>query len=86
MTRRLLLAAFALLMTVGSPVVGTSDTPEAEDAVPRSVCTEPRPQMCTREYRPVCGERKGMDGRTYGNGCTACADPEVIAYRPGACG
>lgn len=52
---------------------------------PEQVCMEPRPQMCTMQYDPVCA-RHG-DGRleTFSNGCNACADVTVVAWRPGAC-
>jgi hypothetical protein len=55
---------------------------KSEGLVP---CEDPRPEVCTREYRPVCAEVADGSLRTYPNGCDACADKAVRAYRPGAC-
>ncbi|MCX7366932.1 MAG: hypothetical protein NTV97_34670 [Alphaproteobacteria bacterium] len=48
-------------------------------------CAEPRPQLCTRDYRPACGLRRDSSRRTYGNACSACADPAVLSQAAGAC-
>ena len=50
-----------------------------------TVCTEPRPQICTREYLPVCATKKDGAEKTYATGCTACSDKQVVSYREGAC-
>lgn len=59
----------------------------AEQAPPTGarVCAEPRPEVCTMDYAPVCGLRRAAPRRSYGNACGACADPAVAAYLPGAC-
>jgi len=48
-------------------------------------CADPRPQMCTRDYRPACGSLKDGSRKTYGNACSACADPNVTTQAAGAC-
>ncbi len=50
-----------------------------------TVCTDPRPQICTMDYRPVCGEDSNGTRKTYANGCTACSNPAVTSYTDGPC-
>lgn len=49
------------------------------------LCEEPRPQICTREYDPVCATLKDGSTRTGATGCTSCSDSEVVGYKTGAC-
>lgn len=57
-----------------------------------------RPEICTQIYKPVCGQlmsdtekaagaeqESEQKWKTYGNACTACADYQVIGFKPGAC-
>ncbi len=51
-------------------------------------CKDPRPEICTRDYRPVCARRATGDSTewvTYSNACTACSDPKVLGSRAGPC-
>lgn len=69
--------------------------PEVSKA-PMVACKDPRPQMCTREYRPVCAKRDtgvrcvttpcpSEEWVTKSNACTACSDEKVFGYLDGAC-
>ncbi len=51
----------------------------------QQMCSDPRPQMCTMDYRPVCGVLENNSLKTYSNGCGACSDPQVQGYNPEVC-
>jgi len=58
---------------------------DAPDDPTLTRCVDPRPQVCTREYRPACGESQDGSKKTFGNACTACSDQAVVGHRPGEC-
>lgn len=55
------------------------------DKNPITICPEQRPEICTRDYRPVCAKQKDGSHKTYSNGCTACSYQNVVDYRNGSC-
>ena len=77
-----------LLITPVLMIAGCTqpDADNVQKAPNRTLCTDPRPQICTREYNPVCATRTDGSSQSYATGCTACADTKVISYVPGACG
>ena len=48
-------------------------------------CFSPRPEVCTRQYEPVCGYLEGGKWQTFANACEACANKMVIKYHGGSC-
>lgn len=54
-------------------------------AVKQINCSDPRPEMCTMEYQPVCGFYLDNSSKTYPNACTACSDKNVVRYIKDEC-
>lgn len=55
-------------------------------------CSSPRPEVCTKEYKPVCGwfsqEVQCIRypcASTFSNSCFACMDSNVAYYTDGEC-
>jgi len=63
---------------------GNPPVPESAP-VPGTVCSDPRPQVCTMEYRPVCVTLIAGGTKQYVSGCNACADDAVASYLPEPC-
>jgi hypothetical protein len=78
--------ALALLFAAAAPACAQQTPPAQPPAPPgQVVCTSPRPQLCTRDYRPVCGMKRDGTRQTYGNACGACGDDNVVSHIPGPC-
>ncbi len=70
-------------LALGACATGSKDNMTAAPGA--TVCEDPRPQVCTMDYRPVCGTLKDDSTKTYPNGCGACADVEVVSWVENAC-
>lgn len=83
-------AARRLAMVIAF-VVGAGVCAQAQQAPPvkppagLKSCTDPRPEVCTKEFMPACGVRRDGTRMTNSNACMACMDANVIAYLPGPC-
>ena len=67
---------------------GCAKSPATERSDDRAVfftCEEPRPEACTMQYDPVCGETTDGRSKIYSNACVACSDRNVTGYRAGVC-
>jgi hypothetical protein len=84
-TPRLLLLLGLVLACNGSGAPEKEASGEPASRKELTACTDPRPEMCTMDYVPVCG-RRGAEWKTYPNACGACSDHEVSGFRPGPCG
>jgi hypothetical protein len=85
MKRALLALLFAAAVAPACTQQAPAQPPPPPPAPGQVACTMPRPQVCTREYRPVCGTKRDGARQTYGNGCSACADATVVSHIPGPC-
>ena len=71
-----------MLACVNAPSPPKPETIQIEGA---TYCADPRPELCTRDHRPVCGQHRDGSERIYGNACTACSDLAVTHHFLGVC-
>jgi hypothetical protein len=65
-----------------TPLVAKIQKKENSDLI--VLCKNPRPQICTMIYNPVCAYQ-GEKTNTYASDCSACADSTVSGYTLGEC-
>ena len=75
-------------ISIGVLMLGACATAGPDKPAPpagATVCEDPRPEVCTMDYRPVCGTLRDGSKKTYSNGCGACADAEVVSWVENEC-
>jgi cytochrome c5 len=65
---------YPLLLTALILLSACSETTRLERL---TLCTEPRPQVCTQDYDPVEAEHFDGTRQTYSNACMACSHEQV---------
>jgi hypothetical protein len=79
MKQHLLVSVFLSIFLLGACSTNTKQ-PVAE-----TMCKEPRPEICTMQYDPVCGVHSDNTTKTYASDCTACSHKEVVGYNADVC-
>ena len=74
-----------LVLTLLGACAANTDEPGGQGAQQLEACREPRAQVCTMQYDPVCAVLPGGERKEYSNACTACSDERVETYQPGPC-
>jgi len=87
MNKRAIALAILLLggVFVWQFITTTNQGESSESSANLVACVEPRPQICTQEYVPVCANLADGSTKTYASGCAACSDANVTGYEPEAC-
>ena len=100
MKTRLYLPVFLLLAACSQAPVASEPSPPPSNAPKESsepvACTEPRPEVCTQIYAPVCATRDtgvrcittpcpSSEQVTKSSACNACSDPKVMSWVKGEC-
>ncbi len=81
---RLIVVLLSANTAVACAQASSVEAPVASQTV-LVACEEPRPQVCTMQYDPVCGLASNNQYKTYSNACAACSDAGVSGHSPGAC-
>ncbi len=76
------LAAAVLTLTACTSSSSPQINPGTEGL---TLCQEPRPEVCTMEYRVVCAQLQDGSFKEYSNACSSCSDANVVGYRDGSC-
>lgn len=87
MCRSLLFTGLLLMLGGCGASQPAAPAPDIQQQVedPRVECSDPRPQVCTMEYAPVCARLLAGGEATYSSPCNACADDAVASYLSGSC-
>lgn len=85
MVKILQLVFYVLIIGFALGCASNSGVNNEQPVLNITACEDPRPQICTREYNPVCGVLKDGSLKTGSTGCTSCSNPDVVGYTMGAC-
>jgi cytochrome c5 len=76
---------YFLVLVLSLAACASGSPGKAQITTAATVCEEPRPEVCTMDYRSVCAGLANGGQKTYSNGCSACADVSVMSWIEGSC-